>query len=270
MKKSLIILLVSFLPVFVLAQKKKMARPVKKPVVYNVTFESNVPTAALFIDGNYKCMIVEGCSLKAGRYPIRLVADGYYEITDTINVKATSTNFKYEMQVIEKTLSLCDMLYTAMGLDDVNIFTNNLGVIMNRLSNLYQIDDKSDESHYSYFIDMFDNAPKVIRYRNWDLDTYTFMEDKNNMERTSIYRFSFSKTNYPTLDGMYGVLDEIVKEFEKLGFKLSYTKYDNEWSKAGGRVDINSNTFANLSLYDSLAGDIWVVSISISINSPYR
>ncbi len=45
---------------------------------------------------------------------------------------------------------------------------------------------------------------------------------------------------------------------------------DNEWSKAGGRVDINSNIFANLSLNDSFVGDRWVVSISISINSPYR
>ena len=143
-------------------------------------------------------------------------------------------------------------------------------MIINRLSDLYQIDDKSDESDYSYFIKMYENAPKVIRYHNWDLDTYTCMENKNNMERTSLYSFSFSKTNYPTLDGMYGVLNEIVREFEKLGFKLSYTKYDNERSKAGGRVDINSNTFANLLLNDSLVGDRWVVSISISINSPYR
>ena len=72
---------------------------------YDVTFSCNVPSAALIIDDMPNGTANGTRFLKTGSHNIRLSADGYEPLSQTIVVNASSTNFSFSMKKVILKLS---------------------------------------------------------------------------------------------------------------------------------------------------------------------
>jgi len=80
----------------------------QKPVEaagYDVTFSSNVPSATLYIDGNSYGTASGTRFLKAGSHTVRLNADGYEPLSQSIQVNSGSRSFNITMKKKENQLS---------------------------------------------------------------------------------------------------------------------------------------------------------------------
>lgn len=123
MKKTLFLLLLSLLPLLVMAQVsgEQITRPVKKTkktsvqtnkktkvekqsiqrvteaVGYEVTINCNVPTATLSIDGINNGVANGSRFLKTGSHNIKLTAEGYEPLSNTIYVNANTRSFSFTM-----------------------------------------------------------------------------------------------------------------------------------------------------------------------------
>ena len=136
MKKTLLLLLLMLLPALVFAQAAggQVKRPVKKemreqkqpsakvqkkkqtvqrqqqpskPVEaagYDVTLSCNVPTATLYIDGSSYGKVEGTRFLKTGSHSVKLEAQGYEPLTQTITVGSTSKTFTFSMKKKEDPL----------------------------------------------------------------------------------------------------------------------------------------------------------------------
>ena len=140
MRRILITLMFTFLPIIASAQGAggQVRRPVKKqqttnttppkkkqtpkkdksskkdndndqkPVEaagYDVTFSSNVPSATLYIDGNNYGTASGARFLKTGSHTVRLDADGYEPLSQSIQVNSGSRSFNFTMKKKENQLS---------------------------------------------------------------------------------------------------------------------------------------------------------------------
>lgn len=85
--------------------KKPVKRPVADAAGYDVTFTSNVPTATLYIDGNINGTASGSRFLKSGQHTVKLVADGYNDLTKTISVSSKSKSFTLNMTQTSTTIN---------------------------------------------------------------------------------------------------------------------------------------------------------------------
>lgn len=90
-------------------KKQQENKPVEqKPVEaagYDVTFNSNVPSATLYIDGNNNGTASGSRFLKTGSHTVRLDADGYEPLSQSIRVNSGSRSFNFTMKKKENQLS---------------------------------------------------------------------------------------------------------------------------------------------------------------------
>ena len=145
MRKRLLIALMAFLPIMAFAQGAggQVRRPVKKqqttnttppqkkqtpkkdqsskdndqkpekrqeqkPVEaagYDVSFNCNVPSATLYIDGNNNGTASGSRFLKTGSHTVKLHADGYEPLTQSIQVNSGSRSFNFVLKKKENQLS---------------------------------------------------------------------------------------------------------------------------------------------------------------------
>ena len=88
--------------------QKPEKRQEQKPVEaagYDVTFISNVPSATLYIDGNNNGTASGSRFLKTGSHSVRLDADGYEPLSQSIQVNSSSRSFNFTMKKKENQLS---------------------------------------------------------------------------------------------------------------------------------------------------------------------
>ena len=88
--------------------QKPEKRQDQKPVEaagYDVTFSSNVPSATLYIDGNNYGTASGSRFLKTGSHTVRLDADGYEPLSQSIQVNSGSRSFNFTMKKKENQLS---------------------------------------------------------------------------------------------------------------------------------------------------------------------
>lgn len=90
-------------------KKQQENKPVEqKPVEaagYDVTFNSNVPSATIYIDGNNNGTASGSRFLKTGSHTVRLDADGYEPLSQSIQVNSGSRSFNFTMKKKENQLS---------------------------------------------------------------------------------------------------------------------------------------------------------------------
>lgn len=87
--------------------QKPEKRQEQKPVEaagYDVTFSSNVPSATLYIDGNNYGTASGARFLKTGSHTVRLDADGYEPLSQSIQVNSGSRSFNFTMKKKENQL----------------------------------------------------------------------------------------------------------------------------------------------------------------------
>ena len=87
--------------------QKPEKRQEQKPVEaagYDVTFSSNVPSATLYIDGNNYGTASGSRFLKTGSHTVRLDADGYEPLSQSIQVNSGSRSFNFTMKKKENQL----------------------------------------------------------------------------------------------------------------------------------------------------------------------
>lgn len=72
---------------------------------YDVSFECNVPSVKLVVDGALYESIKESFFLKTGLHLIKFMAEGYEDLTKTINVNSQSTNFSFHLKEINNNFS---------------------------------------------------------------------------------------------------------------------------------------------------------------------
>ena len=68
-----------------------------EPGAFDVTFSCNVANADMYIDGNEYGHPRGTRTLKTGSHHVQLVAEGYEDLTMTINVDSDSTSFNFKM-----------------------------------------------------------------------------------------------------------------------------------------------------------------------------
>ena len=85
---------------------------------YDVTFSCNVSDADMFIDGNDYGHPIGTRTLKIGSHQVVLVAQGYEDYTDTIQVKSGITSFDFKMTRVISTVVqqvINDMVFVEGG-----------------------------------------------------------------------------------------------------------------------------------------------------------
>ena len=85
-------------------EKRQEQNPVEA-AGYDVTFISNVPSATLYIDGNNNGTASGSRFLKTGSHSVRLDADGYEPLSQSIQVNSSSRSFNFTMKKKENQLS---------------------------------------------------------------------------------------------------------------------------------------------------------------------
>lgn len=94
----IICLLVSSITAYAQPDITKPASTSPLPKGYNITFDSNVPSATLLVDGKVKGKVRGTYYLNTGTYRVRLKASGYESLTQNIKVSSKQTKFFFDMQ----------------------------------------------------------------------------------------------------------------------------------------------------------------------------
>ena len=112
MKKRLVTcwLIVMLIPVGMNAQQaithggkkrqtsEQQSKKPKEAAGYDVTISCNVPSATIYIDGNNNGTANGSRFLKTGSHTIKLIADGYESLTQSIQVNSKSRSFSFTMK----------------------------------------------------------------------------------------------------------------------------------------------------------------------------
>lgn len=253
MRKRGYLLLILLVPILSMAQTRRRA-PVKKPTNYSVTINCNVPEAALYVDGEHKGTVGDVKSLKKGQHILNIIANGYYEVVDTINVVADSNSYSYELEAETYELTLYDILFTPLGIPNVSVGYADPEIIKANIASQYLVEDDNQSDRTKFGVYMCHNTPKKVFYHGNELASYSFEDIHNDQpERSISYLFDISKEHFPDINSMYSLLDEIIAEFKTLGYKGNYKKIDNGFDTASGWIDLANNISCHLSITDVLS-----------------
>ncbi len=246
MKKFLLIILVVLLPQMMVAQGAggQIKRPVKrtqKSTKSNSSQKAQAPTTTQTV----KKTSVNKTEVKASN------------TNNSIPSSKTSAS-----AIAGEELSLNDLLTKVMGKVNLNPMKESYQNVKNNLSSNYTLEDSSSDSFNVFYIESYnegnDSMEKLI-FHGFHLDSYYFTIHKDpndNISRRIDYRFNQSKDN---MQDPFIRLDEIVREFNKLGINLKYEKKNEEYTKAKGEVVVG-NYLYGIELMDYTYS--WMIRIS--------
>lgn len=238
MKKYLFVLLFLILPSLMMAQGvggqikrptpktqvNKKTQPNKKPVKrsvadatgYDVTFTSNVPSATLYIDGNINGTASGSRFLKTGQHIVKLVANGYSDLTKTILVSSKSKSFTLNMTKASTTINNT-FTSSSNTTGAISQFFPIWGMILGQTT-------WSQAEALGYKVKTFENGPK----RNTDVNGVTFWDHDVDGYFTSLYWVYFDADFPPewkskgfSWENSY---DKWISVFKNLGFSVSVKK----------------------------------------------
>lgn len=86
-------------------KRQEPSKPAQEAAGYDVTFSCNVSSASMTIDGVANGTASGTRFLKTGSHSIRLTANGYEPLSQTITVNRSSTSFSFSMKQEENRLS---------------------------------------------------------------------------------------------------------------------------------------------------------------------
>ena len=128
-----ILLVIGMLAVSITAYSQPdITKPTDKPSPpkgYNVTFDSNVSSATLSIDGKRKGRVSNTYYLKVGTHSVRLTADGFIPYSQTIEVSSKQKSFYFRMELAEaagyEVTFSCNVPSASMAIDGIASGTAN-------------------------------------------------------------------------------------------------------------------------------------------------
>lgn len=173
---------------------------------------------------------------KEGICKIEVWIDGekLYETEVTINKLGSSTyNGSGDATMLKA------LLEKPMGIGNCDPITASYSEVKNSISS-YIIKDISGDQATTFRIYANENKDKQnLEYHNLQFHYfyYTILNDASSLlDRRMKYEFTIDKSELSTLNQAYSRLDLIINDFKSLGYEISYTKKDDEYSKAKGGI----------------------------------
>lgn len=233
-------------------KKQPVSKPAAEDAGYDVSFTCNVSSATLYIDGIANGTASGSRFLKTGSHSIKLSANGYEDYTRSITVNRQNTAFSFSMtkkaeparqqsqqpsnsskQALspDNNVSLIDYLTGPMGRKVNSLPDMTRQGIKSLLAGSYTIDEER-----GFYIWSSGN-PNLKNNVYHGIPLYYFSCDFK--ENDKIYRMHYKfeiESNKKTESQMYDILDEIVKDFHRIGINIQYQRIDEQYTKATGEI----------------------------------
>ena len=139
---------------------------------------------------------------------------------------------------------LKSILEKPLGIGNCNPYTASFSAVKNSLSSLYTLKDTSDAEDYRFRIYSDENETNLNQtYHGLPFKYFLFNVDKSSsssIQRRMKYEFEVNKNLIGSLDDAYARLDQIVKDFNSLGYAITYQKKSDTYTKAKGDIRIGN------------------------------
>lgn len=158
------------------------------------------------------------------------------------------------------------ILEKPMGIGNSNPITDSFKTVRNSVSSMYNIDDERSTSDTDklYIWGSDNTSTRDFTYHGLSFHHYYFSIFKGTatLQRRVKYEFRSDKSVVSSLSEAYSKLDLIVRDFQKMGYDISYQKKNDKYIKAEGNIRIGKIEYElkleEYSSYFEFAINMWV------------